>query len=88
MPRCVICNEEVPEGRQICPICDPKEPFGRDEIHFSRMYVPPTPNVTLSFGDEEYRAPSFEINYYRKKRLSKFQIWMFKACFGITAKNL
>lgn len=88
MPKCVICNDEVPEGHWVCPICDPKNKFNQDEVHFAKMYAPPSPTVQLSFGDEKTGAPNFQINYYRKKQLNKFQIWMFKICFGITAKNL
>lgn len=87
MPRCITCNDEIPEGLQVCPICETKKIFSQDEVHFARMRVPPSPNVQLTFGDEEPGAPSFQINYYRKKQLNKFQIWMFKICFGITAKN-
>ena len=87
MPRCVICNNEIPEGLWICPICETKKIFNQDEMVFTRMYTPPIPNVQLSFSDEKTGAPNFLINYYRKKRLNKLQIWMFKVCFGITAKN-
>lgn len=50
------------------------------------IYQPPTPNVTLDFGTEDYT--NFSINYYRNKPLNKFQIWMFKVCFGIKARNI
>lgn len=23
--RCIICNTEIPEGRQVCPVCERKE---------------------------------------------------------------
>lgn len=23
--RCVVCGEEIPEGRMVCPICEDKE---------------------------------------------------------------
>lgn len=88
MSRCVVCNDEIPEGRQVCPICETKKVFSQDEVHSARMYVPPSPNVQLSFGDEKFGASNFQVNYYREKQLNKFQIWMFKICFGITAKNL
>ena len=50
------------------------------------IYQPLTPNVTLDFGTEDYT--NFSINYYRSKPLNKFQIWMFKVCFGIKARNI
>ena len=49
------------------------------------IYQPPKPNVILNFGTEDYT--SFSITYYRNKPLNKFQIWMFKVCFGIKARN-
>lgn len=47
----------------------------------------PKPNVELSFGayDGNY---DFLINYRRAKPLNRFQIWMFKVCFGIRARNI
>ena len=51
------------------------------------LIQPPKPNVELSFGayDGNY---DFLINYRRAKPLTKFQIWMYKVCFGIRAKNI
>ena len=49
------------------------------------IYQPPKPNVILNFGTEDYT--NFSITYYRNKPLNKFQIWMFKVCFGIKARN-
>ena len=47
----------------------------------------PKPNVKLSFGayDGNY---DFLVNYRRAKPLNRFQIWMFKVCFGIRARNI
>lgn len=47
----------------------------------------PKPNVELSFGayDGNY---DFLVNYRRAKPLNRFQIWMFKVCFGIRARNI
>ena len=47
----------------------------------------PKPNVELSFGayDGNY---DFLINYHRAKPLNRCQIWMFKVCFGIRARNI
>ena len=55
------------------------------ENDYAYIYQPPTPNVILDFGTEEYT--NFSINYYRNKPLNRFQIWMFKVCFGIKARN-
>lgn len=51
------------------------------------MNEPPKPNTELSFGagDGNY---DFLVNYRRKKPLNKFQIWMYKICFGIRARNI
>lgn len=56
------------------------------ENEYAYIYQPPTPNVTLDFGTED--STNFSINYYRNKPLNKFQIWMFKVCFGIKARNI
>ena len=47
----------------------------------------PKNNTELSFsaGDE---TRNFVISYYRAKPLNKFQIWMYKVCFGIRARNV
>lgn len=55
------------------------------ENGYAYIYQPPTPNVTLDFGTEDHT--NFSINYYRNKPLNRFQIWMFKVCFGIKARN-
>ena len=77
--QCVICGAEMSEGRRICPICE-------SWAKTLEVAVPPLPNVELSFGERS--GPNFLINYRRSKPLTKFQIWMFKICFGIEAKNL
>ena len=46
----------------------------------------PQYNVNLHFGG--YGRQDFIIQYYRKRPLNKFQIWMYKICFGITAENI
>ena len=53
----------------------------------AQMIEPPKPNTELSFGasDGQY---DFVINYCRAKPLNRFQIWMYKMCFGIRAKNI
>ena len=51
------------------------------------LIQPPKPNTELSFGagNGEY---DFIINYRRAKPLSRFQIWMYKVCFGIRVRNI
>lgn len=46
----------------------------------------PKPNTELSFGagDGSY---DFLVCYRRAKPLNRFQIWMYKICFGIRARN-
>ena len=44
-------------------------------------------NIELSFGDNDCNR-NFIICYHREKPLNRFQIWMFKVCFGIRARNI
>lgn len=83
--RCLICGNIIPEGTHVCPRCEICEipPVGK-----AKLFVPPVANVELSFGSGEKFAPNFQINYHRTKPLNKFQIWMFKICFGVIAKNI
>ena len=53
---------------------------------YAYIYQPPAPNVILYFGAEDHA--NFSITYYRDKPLNRFQIWMFKVCFGIRARNM
>lgn len=88
--KCVICNISIPEGRQICPICEKAEDnFVRTSFpaQLCDFNWPPKPNVELSFGSYDGNY-DFLVNYRRAKPLNRFQIWMFKICFGIRAKNL
>ena len=78
--RCIMCDVDIPEGRQVCPICE------RWQGRIASIQPPPEPNVELSFGLDS--GPNFSINYRRAKPLNKFQIWMFKICFGIRARNI
>lgn len=45
------------------------------------------PNTKLSFGTEDEKC-NFLVCYRRVKPLNRFQIWMYKVCFGIIATNL
>ena len=55
-------------------------------MEYITIKMPPEPNTELSFGERD--GPNFLISYRREKPLTKFQIWMFKFCFGIEARNL
>ena len=70
--QCVICGAEMPEGGHICTEC---------------MDGAVQPNTELSFGanDGQY---DFLVCYRRAKPLNRFQIWMYKVCFGIRARNI
>ena len=47
----------------------------------------PKNNTELSFG-EGGKTFDFIVSYYRAKPLNRFQIWMYKVCFGIRARNI
>lgn len=55
-------------------------------MDYAKIKEPLSPNVELSFGEDS--GPNFLIAYRRAKPLNRFQIWMFKVCFGIRARNL
>lgn len=55
-------------------------------MNYGEIFTPSLPNVELSFGERD--GPNFLINYRRNKPLTRFQIWMFKICFGIRARNI
>ena len=87
MNECVMCNAPLPTecGSMVCEQCkkDSERPL---PFETSRVIKPLKPNTELSFGaGENY---DFLINYRRAKPLNRFQIWMFKVCFGIRARNL
>ena len=84
MNYCVICGGEIPEGRQVCVEC---ESDATQQVHFARVVEPPKANTELSFGAQDKKC-DFLIYYYRAKPLNKFQIWMYKVCFGIRARNI
>ena len=86
--RCVICDSPIPEGRHICQTCEKAEEYVRTPFpaQLCEIALPPKANVELSFGMES--GPNFLITYRRAKPLNRFQIWMFKVCFGICARNI
>ena len=80
--QCVMCGAEMPEGSQVCSHCMKKN----DWPLIGELVTPPKANTGLAFGDGG--GSNFVVYYYRTKPLSKFQIWMYKICFGIRAKNI
>ena len=86
MNQCVMCGRELPEewDSMACVEC-------RDgviqQVQFARGIEPLKPNTELSFGagDGQY---DFLVCYRRAKPLNRFQIWMYKVCFGIRARNI
>lgn len=78
METCIRCGSPVPEGRMCCPNCD---------AAIITLKQPPKANTELSFGggDGEY---DFLVCYHRAKPLNKFQIWMYKVCFGMRVRNI
>lgn len=81
--QCVMCGAEMPEGGHICAKCTDGavHPISVETIEF------PKANTELSFGagDGNY---DFLVCYRRAKPLNRFQIWMYKVCFGIRARNI
>lgn len=82
--QCVVCGAAMPEGGHVCAKC---AAGAVQPIHFAQMITPLEPNTVLSFGanDGQY---DFVVNYRRAKPLNRFQIWMYKVCFGIRAMNI
>lgn len=88
MNECVMCGAQLPteSNSMVCTQCIKGVEDG--SIYFAgNMIIPPKPNTELSFGagDGNY---DFLIKYRRAKPLNRFQIWMYKVCFGIRARNI
>lgn len=81
--QCVMCGAEMPEGGHVCAKCAD----GAVQPNFVEVVEIPKPNTELSFGagDGNY---DFLVCYRRAKPLNRFQIWMYKVCFGIRARNI
>ena len=82
--QCVMCGAEMPEGGHVCAKC---MDGAVQPNRFAQVITPPKRNTELSFGasDGQY---DFLVCYRRAKPLNKFQIWMYKVCFGIYARNV
>lgn len=83
MSTCVLCGKELPteSGTMVCSSCT------GNTVKYAYVYEPLPNNVNLSFNGGN-SATDFSVGYRRNKPLNKFQIWMFKVCFGIEARNV
>jgi hypothetical protein len=79
-----MCGAEMPEGGHVCANCMTS---AIQPNLLVQVIEPPKPNVKLSFGASDGKN-DFLVYYRRAKPLNKFQIWMYKVCFGIIAKNI
>ena len=77
--QCVMCGAEMPEGGHVCKSTRPAP--------FVQIVAPLKPNTELSFGTNDGQY-DFLVCYRRAKPLNRFQIWMYKVCFGIRARNV
>ena len=84
--QCVVCGAEIPEGGHVCKACIAKAEATYPLDYLIKAPELPRNNVELSFGTEE--SANFYVCYHREKPLNKFQIWMYKVCFGIRARNI
>lgn len=84
---CVMCGRELPteHDSMVCPQCirDVTIPKTAHSI----IEIPPN-NIELSFNGGNGLEMDFIVGYRRAKPLNWFQRWMFKACFGIRARNM
>jgi hypothetical protein len=83
--QCVICGAEMPEGDQVCSQC--KAGVFPSEMIVGYGVEQPRNNIELSFGGGD-KTRDFIVSYHRAKPLNRFQIWMYKVCFGIHARNI
>lgn len=83
--QCVMCGAQLPTecNSMVCVQCTKNAgvyPVG----YLNKL---PKPNTELSFGANDGQQ-DFLVCYRRAKPLNRFQIWMFKVCFGIRARNI
>ena len=85
--QCVMCGRELPTecNSMVCAQC--KQDYGDSSVHIVGEIINPRPNTELSFGAGD-GSHDFLVNYRRAKPLNRFQIWMYKVCFGIRARNV
>ena len=88
MNECVMCGAPLPEewDSMVCAQC--KQNYGDSPVHIvGKVTKPSKPNTELSFGANDGQN-DFLVCYHRAKPLNQFQIWMYKVCFGIRARNI
>ena len=86
--QCVMCGAEMPEGGHVCAKCAAGVTHPKPlDIPLAQVVDLPVPNTELSFGAGDGNC-DFSVHYRRTKPLNKFQIWMYKVCFGIRARNI
>ena len=86
--QCVMCGAQLPAecNSMVCAQC--KQNYGDYPLHIVGYGIEqPKNNTELSFGAGN-KTRDFIVSYYRAKPLNKFQIWMYKVCFGIRARNI
>lgn len=56
--RCTVCGEIIPEGRQVCPLCEKEEPMGNKKNPYfnSEDYADPTAFAAISSVTREENA--------------------------------
>ena len=88
MNSCVICGAQLPteSNSMVCAQCA-KSADGFPVHIVGHLETPPKPNTELSFGANDGKG-DFLVYYRRAKPLNRFQIWMYKVCFGIRARNI
>ena len=64
-----------------------KKNCAQSNVHIEHEMDQPRPNTELSFGASD-GSYDFLVCYRRAKPLNRFQIWMYKVCFGIRARNI
>ena len=83
----VMCGRELPEewDSMTCAQCmDSAVQLNRVVVYGTEQ---PKNNTELSFGEGD-KTRDFIVSYRRAKPLNRFQIWMYKVCFGIRARNI
>ena len=82
--QCVVCGAEMAEGGHVCTTCM-NETFHSNRFSAQIDFLRPNTELSFGAGNGVY---DFSINYRRAKPLNRFQIWMYKVCFGIRARNI
>ena len=82
-----MCGRELPteSGSMVCARC--KVDFRKDVFTVGHGIMNARPNTELSFGAGD-KTRDLIISFHRHKPLNRFQIWMYKVCFGIHARNI